>query len=316
MKVVGAFLFLCWPVIVSACSAVRVSCNFLDERAAATIFVGTVLSPEDPETEALVHGSPIIFKVTERLRGQIGQQIAIYEPGTSCDYSFKVGESYLVVAFPDGGRLTTSELSSTQPASTAAALIRQLRALNEGRKPASLFGVLLEHSGPNATQPLAGVTIYAGGSTTRTELDGSFEFSKLLPGLFRVQAELHKPFVATESYPLLVKRGESCDAETLWTSPDGRIKGRVVDSAMKPEKGFLSVFPAGASERDSLMGFDVGKRGKFDLGPLPPGRYRLMFSEKLGSFNFYYPEKTPEQDSPAIDLGEGQHLENVMFVLR
>jgi hypothetical protein len=261
-----------------------------------------------------------MFDVTERLRGNIGRQVEIYEPGTSCDYPFKAGKSYLVFAHPENGRLMTSELSATQAASTASAVLRQLRALSEGRKLASLFGMLSQHSGPNIEEPIAGVMIEAlsndGTFTARSESDGSFEFAVRPPGQYRVKAEVPKAFVPVETRAL-VKRGESCDAQSLWTLPDGRIRGRVVDSRMQPVPGFLSVFPADADERASLMGYDVAKRGHFDIGPLPPGRYRLAFRAKaIPNERLGYPTTTSETYSSPIDLGKGQHIDDVTFTLR
>ena len=316
---VRGFLVVCCPVLAFGCSFVRIGCNSLGDRA-SIVFVGKVLSPEDPATESILHGTPILFEVAERLRGEMEQRINIYEPGTSCDYTFRAGQSYLVFAHLENGRLTTSELTSTRPVLTASALLRQLRALREGRKPAALFGVLSQHSGPSKESPMADVKIRAISNketfTTKSESDGSFEFGSLAPGEYRVKAELPKVLVPAETR-VLIKRGESCDAETLWTTPDGRISGRVVDRKMTAEPGFLSVFPADLSERDSLQGYDVGKRGHFEIGPLPPGRYRFIFRAKTASQTpFYYPERTAQQPNSAIELGVGQHLDNLTFVLR
>ncbi len=68
MKILSGFLLLCCPTLACACGLVQTSCNSLGDKS-SVVFLGTVLSPDDPETESMLHGSPIIFKVTERLRG-------------------------------------------------------------------------------------------------------------------------------------------------------------------------------------------------------------------------------------------------------
>jgi hypothetical protein len=98
MRIDVGILFLCCTTLAGACSIVRTSCNFLDDKS-PVVFVGTVISPEDPETQVLLHGSPVLFNVIERLRGNVAKQISIYEPGTSCDFSFELGKSYLVFAY-------------------------------------------------------------------------------------------------------------------------------------------------------------------------------------------------------------------------
>lgn len=317
MRIATAILSACLPVLACACSSVSFSCSNLSEDRSSVIFVGTVLSPEDPETQALVHGSPIVFKVTERLRGDIGDRIEVYEPRTSCDYSFKVGDSYLVFAYVANGHLITSQLSSTQPLLTASAVLRQLRAINKGRRPASMFGFLGQRTQLNRSQPVSGITIKATSAdrtfTTRTEADGSFQFAVLPPESYLVTAELSKGFVPAAPIDARLKRGESCDLGEIRTVADGRIKGRVIDSKMMPEPGFLSIFPAAKNERTSWMGYEVGKRGRFVLSPLPPGQYRLVFRPTSSPrISFYY----PEQPSAAIDLRAAQHIDNLTFIAR
>lgn len=196
---------------------VRISCNFLDDKS-PVVFVGTVISPEDPETQVLLHGSPVLFNVTERLRGNVGKQISIYEPRTSCDFSFKLGKSYLVFAYLEKGWLTTSELTSTRPTWAAGALLRQLRAVNQGQQPVSLFGYLGE-GGPTSERAMAGITIKATSKhrtfTARSGADGSFEFNYLPPGLYWIKPGLPKGYMPARTYAR-VKPGEGCDLQYMW----------------------------------------------------------------------------------------------------
>ena len=217
MRIATGILLLCCTTVACACSMVRISCNFLDDKS-PVVFVGTVISPEDPETEVLLHGSPVLFNVTERVRGSVGKQVSIYEPRTSCDFSFKLRKSYLVFAYLENGRLTTSELTYTRPTWAAGALLWQLRTIGQGQPPVSLFGYLGE-GGPTSERPKAGITIEAKSKhrtfTARSGADGSFEFNYLPPGLYWIKAELPKGYMPVRTYAR-VKPGESCDLQYMW----------------------------------------------------------------------------------------------------
>lgn len=218
MRIGGGIVLLGCAGLAYSCSSVQISCNFLDDKS-PVVFAGTVISPQYPEQEVLLQRSPITFRVTERFRGHIGQQVSIYEAGTSCDFPFKWKESYVVFAYFQNGRLMTSELTSTRPTKTASALIAQLRSLEEGRRPASLSGHLSEGN----DQALAGITIRAISNgrafTSQSRADGSFAFAYLPPDDYRLKAELPKGFTLNQSFAR-IKRGESCDLQYLRAVPN------------------------------------------------------------------------------------------------
>jgi Carboxypeptidase regulatory-like domain len=223
MRIATGILLLCCTSLACACGIVSVSCNFLNDKS-PVVFVGTVISPEDPATEVILHGSPVVFNVTEVLRGDVGKQISIYGTRSSCDFLFERGKSYLVFAYVENGRPMTSELTSTRPLWAAGALLRQLRALKQGAQPAALFGYLGE-GGPTSERPMAGITIEAKSKrrtfTARTEADGSFQFAHLPPGQYSIKATLPKGYMPARTYAR-VKTGESCDLEKMSAVPNER----------------------------------------------------------------------------------------------
>jgi hypothetical protein len=69
--------------------------------------------------------------------------------------------------------------------------------------------------------------------------------------------------------------------------------------------------------RAGLPGCDTYD-GKCALPQLPPGRYRLVFHPTIaGSINlqhtFYWPSPKNVSNSGVIELGFGQHVDNVLF---
>src|SRR6266478_2781186 len=62
---------------------------------------------------------------------------------------------------------------------------------------------------------------------------------------------------------------------------------------------------------------DETEDGNFKLPQLPPGRYRIVFSPKIGGRvnlrqKFYWPPGNAA-NSGAIEIGLGQHVDNVRF---
>lgn len=179
-------------------------------------FRGNCDPPEVP-AQVLFHDSPVVFNISETLRGNAGKQVSIYDDGTPC-LRFERGKSYLVFAYMQRGRLMTSELTSTRPLWAAGALLRQLRAVNQGKQPASMFGFLRD-GGPFGERPAPRVTIRATSKhrtfTTRTGADGTFEFRNLPAGPYSIDAGQPDGRTVTKTLGL-VKPRESCDLGYMW----------------------------------------------------------------------------------------------------
>jgi hypothetical protein len=217
MRVALGILLLCCTTVADACGVVTVGCNFLDYKS-PVVFVGTVVSPEDP-AQVLFRDSPVVLNLIETLRGNAVKQVSIYDDGTSCAFSFQPGKSYLVFAYMQRGRLATSELTSTRPLWAAGALLSQLRAVNQGKQPASMFGFLRD-GGPFGERPASRVTVRATSKhrtfTTRTGADGTFEFKNLPAGPYSIDAGQPDGRTVTKTLGL-VKPGESCDLGYMWS---------------------------------------------------------------------------------------------------
>lgn len=193
-----------------------IPCTFLNDKS-PVVFVGTVISPEDPETQVILHDSPVVFDVTERLRGDVGKQISIYEQRTPCDFAFRFGKSYLVSAYVYNGRLVTSQLTLTRPVSDAVGILRQLREIKQGQRAASVFGTLGGGDSTGAPRPMGPITLTATSKhrtlTTRSAEDGSFEFKDLPPGIYRIKAESPQGWRFLTD--VRVKHGKSCDLDGM-----------------------------------------------------------------------------------------------------
>jgi hypothetical protein len=337
LLVVAALLLLgCESATACLCGGIDNKCSALKPDAYA-IFLGRVISKEvgnganaDGSISSVVP-SLVRFAVTEAYRG-IGSaevEIATTEGCCACGYPFEVGHDYLVYATRFEGKLTTGICSPTQPAVTAGALIRQFRALQTGAPAASVFGEIMRVprdariEGREAHTPIAGVVVRLQGTngsdfTAQSDPDGVFEFDALPPDTYEVHPLLPLGVTTREQHEgkpvkLTVTASNSCQADIAVYS-DGRISGRVVDLHGKAVPGFVTVEladsdeQADATRKGGLPGFDTGTDARFELSLLWPGRYRLKFVPTGGHFDrgSYFPH--------SIDLAEGQHVDNVVFV--
>ena len=97
------------------------------------------------------------FRIEERYAGIAAEtnEIDIFSGGDDgdCAFRFTVGEKYVVFTHPsDDGKPFATICSGTRLAHDALALIPQLRAMRDGRRVASVFGVI-RRADPPLLQP-------------------------------------------------------------------------------------------------------------------------------------------------------------------
>jgi len=276
--------------------------------------------------------------VEESLRGTLQQDteavVNTGHGGGDCGYPFVVGTTYLVYAGSANGRLGTNICSQTRPKVMVGGLLKQLRALKEGTRQDDLFGFV--GIGPKGSgyadlvsiHPLAEVAVHLEGKRgtqywTKTGEDGGYIFPSVSPDSYTVEVSPPQGLITTRTTTTEIGGAEtSCRAEIL-VRPDGRISGMVVDQTGRGVAGFVTVRPADSKEaqeavrRGGLPGFSTND-GAFSLLWLPPGRYKLLFYPKMGeniSFRnpFFWPRLGDRPGDTGIELGLGQHIENVRF---
>jgi hypothetical protein len=97
--------------------------------------------------------------------------------------------------------------------------------------------------------------------------------------------------------------------EVFW---DGLISGTIVSRDGQPASGMITAQYAGPEPAD-FFGAQV-KDGRFEILKLPPGRYRLMFYPPAGQ-PVYYPGTQAHDAAALIEVGEGAHVEGLMFTI-
>jgi hypothetical protein len=148
---------------------------------------------------------------------------------TACGYTFRVGVDYFVSASRWEGRLMTSKCRRTQPAVTATALLRQLRAIKSGKRVAQIYGFIGTEPYPGVSplsrlsaKPVSSISVTAVGTgrkfVTSTRPDGSFEFTRLPASTYHLEVKLppdlfiwFAPGVLKRKYD--VRPGVTCEAD-------------------------------------------------------------------------------------------------------
>jgi hypothetical protein len=235
-------------LIFGSCQCFGFACSCIDSsgcsnpRDASIEFLGKVISvgTADRDSEYI----PVDFSVSETF-GTLGtaKTITVKTPvqDTACAYPFKVGVEYFVSASASRHDLLTSKCSRTQPAVTAAALIRQLRAMKAGRRRAQIYGFVGTEPYPGVSplsrlsaKPLGSISVTAVGQKSRfvtsTKPDGSFEFIGLPPSSYHLEVKLPPDlFVWFASSTLQrkfeVRPGVTCEAD-IALYPKGDPFGR------------------------------------------------------------------------------------------
>ena len=338
---VAILLVLLMPPAVSACTCVGESstCD-TNWKSGEVVFLGTVTAMVPKDTRFKVgeveyssaRRNEVHFSITESFRGDMYDEVVIHTGagGGDCGYPFIVGKTYLVYAYTHEDQLTTGICSSTAPEAIVSGVVRELRTVRDGRRPAVVFGTI--GMGPRGagyqdlveSKPLANIRVRAVGTTldysTTTDQTGAYSFQSLPSDTYRMEVDLP---TGTSTWQrnmgklLTVQIDENavgCRAD-VFARPDGRISGEVLDAVGRRVAGFVTVRPADpkeaelASRRGGLPGYEMDD-GTFRLWQLPPTRYVLLFYPKIaGQVRF---NRGPAL-SEVIDVDFGQHIENFQF---
>jgi hypothetical protein len=168
-------------------------CTLFKHRKA--VFVGTVITKDRDSGRCR-------FRVTEAFKGVEKDHVDLVQNPVSAPY-FDVGKQYLVFAdacFREPQCLTSSPCSGSIDLKFAQAVVEQLRAQKNGKRIASLYGVLRDRGTSSWEDyemykpPMPGVVVRMRSGIksfqTRTDEQGVYAFERLPAGKYEVSADL------------------------------------------------------------------------------------------------------------------------------
>lgn len=362
-SVAGLFVLICLsvsrPAQGCACSQVPPgACQGLQQGDA--VFVGTVTEVENPgpargpENTGVLPGgetqnpsgtggpsassaTPISryhFHIDEKFAGQNNSEIDIFSGGDDgdCGYQFQKGEQYLVFTQQElGGQLFATICNGTRPASEGRALIPQLRAMRNGTRVASVFGILRRADPPflapsdDPEDPLPDVGLHLRSQydrfSTSTGPDGTYSFYDVHEGEYNFTANLPPRMQLTQKTvsgglpPFKIPDG-ACYEYNVDALPTGHIRGSVLGPDGKPLRlASVELYRMGqyGDKKPGLWGFQ-GFKGYFDFDHIGPGEYILVYNRiNRHDPNSPYPRTfypgTPNlQNAQPIIMKDGQQL--------
>jgi hypothetical protein len=220
LMVILAFLTICATrSLACSCGELPRTFDCRDLKPIGLSFVGTVISIDHPPDErrgADQSGlSRYRFRVDENIDGFPMKEVDIYSGrgGGDCSYHFEKGKSYFVTPYQGtqtetvvpyrSGALMAGICTETQPASSAGALLEELRARKKG---SSVVGVLrTKHELDEDNHRMPGVLVELWGERTtfsaKTDKNGFFRFHGISAGTYRFAAELPPNFQLAEEPP-------------------------------------------------------------------------------------------------------------------
>ena len=289
--------------------------------------------------------APIVryhFRIEQRFAGPDAPEIDIFSGGddADCGYRFRNGQEYLVFTHQGTeGRLFATICGGTRPASDAAAIIPQLRAMRDGRRVASVFGVLRRADPPQLAppddpdDPLPSVplklrSVYDRFQTS-TGPGGVYSLYDVHAGTYSFTAHLPERLELTQKTlvgglpPFKIPDG-ACFEYDVDALPVGHIRGSVLGPGGKPlPQASVELYRAGQYDdaRPGLWGFQ-GWKGVFDLDHIGPGEYILVFNRmnrldpNMPFARSFYPGVADVADAKPIKLKDGQQLLNLKLQLK
>ena len=271
----------------------------------------------------------VTLSVSEPFRGAVAGMLVVRNLTGDCEYPFEVGHEYLVFANENQGNVTVTICTATQPSKVAVARIEQLRALRDGSTLPDTYGFVGTHplrsgeAGWEQVQPMAGLTVTARSDSseyrTQTTDNGMYRFQGLPAGRYQLSVVAPPGRRALSGGSVehpATGPGNPCakNFEVFW---DGLISGTIVGRDGQPASGMITAQYAGPEPAD-FFGARV-KDGRFEILRLPPGRYRLMFlpivADRPAGPEVYYPGVQAHSAAALIEVGEGAHVEGLLFTI-
>lgn len=297
-----AVMFSSGAALACTCSDVTPrSCNLLANRH-ESIFVGTVVSVENPPKEGDERGGTARyhFRVDEWLSPHDSTEVDIFSGrgGADCSIWFKTGTPYLVFAYrQDNGEMWASVCSNTQQLADAGPLLAQLRAMRDGRRVARIYGTVRQVQQPydvtyqpNFDKRLSQLMLYFESSktkiATKTADDGSFAIYDVPSGTYRITADLPANLeiaqtILSDPPPPLQLDADSCVEQDIDVLPTGKIRGQLLGTDGKPLwSAAVELFSVDRYKEDARGWWEYvdDKKKYFEFDHVAPGDYFLVFN--------------------------------------
>lgn len=330
--VILALLLL--PLKASACvCGQQTPCEAFGDSTA--VFIGKVM--EGSEKVELRHKSDtseinvagnVRFAVLETFKGKLADEINLSiksNINTSCGpYALTQGQTYLIYAYGESGKLSTGVCTRTKSIAGADEDLQFLRNLPAEGSGGKLSGSIWADKGDPETTPLSGVTVIIQNAETQpikvvTDKEGDFELTGLKAGKYTVRPILPKFYEIEAPTEEVTVSDRGCAGVAFEAKLNGHISGRAFDVNQRPVEMMLILESADPEKKDlHVLGHSYASRnGQFEITGVPPGKYVLYYELQAEDFHnrkqYFYPGVKTQEEATVITIGLGQNLEGLNF---
>ena len=214
MRLLRQLLSTSVTIVLSAFAANVYACQCREREppcaqyaSANVVFIGSVVRKTSSEQSPR---EKIDFSIERSLKGLSGITTELVNYGTSCDYAFKEGKTYLVYAYRNSARneLYTDYCTRTTELSNASSDLAFFSLPAEKRQPSQILGVLADND--KRLREVSIVASSAGRSyRTTTDNDGWFSIKVPQPSKYRVRIflPLYADVVGSQAELNKIRRG-------------------------------------------------------------------------------------------------------------
>ncbi|MGB8654042.1 MAG: hypothetical protein WCD23_05950 [Candidatus Acidiferrales bacterium] len=281
------------------------------------------------------------FRVDERFAGTDSPEVDVFSGGDDgdCGSVFKKGDQYVVFTQQENdGRLFSTICGGSRTAVEGRAVLPQLRAMRNGERVASVFGVihrsnppLLEPTG-DPEDPLGNIPLKLRSKfdrfSTAADSNGVYSFYDVHAGKYNFTARLPARMELSQKtvngpLPPIEIPNNACYEFDVDALPIGKIRGSVLGRDGHPlPLASVELYRADRydSDRPGLWGFQ-GEKGSFEFDHIGPGDYILVFNRpnRMDPTSPYprtfYPHASSVEDARPIHLKDAQDLQKVNVIL-
>jgi hypothetical protein len=287
------------------------------------------------EKNSWTQGYSMRFVVETPLLGNLGPEVVIEtgNGGGDCGTPLPPGSKFLIFAYKEkDGKLWTGMCSGNQELSGSPDNEQTVRQYQELVKKGSvsIFGHIF-HARPgwqgddvrsDVPKPYQGMVLRAESlsftTSTKTKSDGSYEFSELPVGKYRIIPEIPKSLDFSQeyedNYQASLTNGQ-CAKINFLLQPNTRIRGHLtLPTGMESKTIEVVAIPTHLTKLNQFSGkWDfTDEKDRFDLWPLPPGDYYVgvnINGSPKPDAPFpptYYPGVTNQKDASVVSVGLGE----------
>lgn len=330
-------------VLACSCAGTESVCESFST--ADAVFVGKVTAAKEQRKEKNENGKEVLFasqeiyfQVSESFFGVADNtQVALSEGFTTCDYTFEIGETYLVYAYAYEKTLTSNICSRTRrlfAANEDLPALRQLAKEITGTKISGVvgfLGLLTIEPMVNSKVKLQALEGKFNAIETLTDAKGEFLFSNIPAGKYKVSPTLPDlmKFPFEDKYIFEVEvTGKGCKNKAFTIINDSSFSGKLLNAqgqtVSNAEVEFIPAnnnFDAENFEKLSAWSDTTDKDGKFSFIGVAPGNYYLAVNYKnppSDNAHFpttFYPNATERVKAQIFTVKPGQKLSGTEFTI-